>query len=109
MEIIYRAFDGTEFGTEEACRDYESKAEFKMWDNLGRPTNDVSNCVIVHFPDPAGTRAFINLCREADATTDGIDCEDYGWFFWDDFNGEFHYMENAMMDALRKILLKDFR
>lgn len=109
MEIIYRAFDGTEFGTEEACRDYECKAEFKIWDYLGRPTNDVAGCVVAHFPDPTGTRAFINLAREVESTTDGIDYDDHGWFIWDDFNGEYHYIEDETIDALRKILSEKSR
>lgn len=104
MEIIYKAFDGTHFSTEEECRNYESKAVFSMWDPLGRPTNDVACCVVVHFPDPMGSRAFINLAKEAGDTTDGIDCDDYGWFIWDDFAGEFHYVEDDIIDALRKIL-----
>lgn len=104
MEIIYKAFDGTHFNTEEECREYESKAKFEMWDHLGRPTNDVVNCVVVHFPDPTGTHAFINLAREVDATTNGIDYEDYGWFIWDNFNLEYHYVEEGIIDALRKIL-----
>lgn len=104
MEIIYKAFDGTHFKTEEECREYERKAAFSMWDHLGRPTDDVASCVVVHFPDPMGTRAFINLSREADSTTDGIDSDDFGWFIWDDFNGEYHYVEEGIIDALRKIL-----
>lgn len=104
MEIIYKAFDGTHFSTEEECREYESKAAFSMWDHLGRPTDDVTCCVVAHFPDPMGSRAFINLSREADSTTDGVDYDDCGWFIWDDFNGEYHYVETALIDAFRKIL-----
>ena len=104
MEIIYKAFDGTHFNTEEECREYEYKAAFSMWDNLGRPTEDVTYCVVVHFPDPMGSRAFINLSREVDNVTDGIDYDDHGWFIWDDFNGEYHYVEDGLIDALRKIL-----
>ena len=104
MEIIYKAFDGTHFSTEEECRKYECKAAFSMWDHLGRPTEDVACCVVVHFPDPTGSRAFINLAKEAGDTTDGIDCDDYGWFIWDDFASEFHYVEDDIIDALRKIL-----
>ena len=104
MEIIYKAFDGTYFNTEEECRNYESKAAFSMWDIHGRPTDDVANCVVVHFPDPMSSRAFINLSRETDSVTDGIDHDDWGWFIWDDFNCEYHYIENEIIDALRKIL-----
>lgn len=104
MEIIYKAFDGTHFNTEEECREYECKAAFTMWDHCGRPTDDVTGCVVVHFPDPKGSRAFINLSKEADSTTDGIDYDDYGWFIWDDFSGEYHFVEEEIIDALRKIL-----
>jgi hypothetical protein len=104
MEIIYKAFDGTHFKTEEECRNYESKATFSMWDNLGRPIDSTYDCVVVYFSDPMGSRAFINLAKEEDAAADGIDCDDYGWFIWDDFNGEYHYVEDGIIDALRKIL-----
>ena len=107
MEIIYKAFDGTHFKTEEECREYEGKAVFSMWDHFGRPTDDVTDCVVAHFPDPEGSRAFINLSREVDSTTDGIDYDDYGWFIWDDFCSEFHYVEDGIIDVFRKILSED--
>lgn len=107
MEIIYKAFDGTCFGTEEECREYEHRAAFTMWDHLGRPTDDVTCCVVAHFPDPTGSRAFINLSKEAESVTDGIDYDDYGWFIWDDCKGEYLYLEEDTIDALRKILSKE--
>lgn len=106
MEIIYKAFDGTCFGTEAECREYECKAAFTMWDHCGRPTDDVSDCMVVHFPDPTSSYAFINLAKKADSTTDGIDYDDCGWYFWDDFNSRYCYVEDEIIDVFRKILPK---
>lgn len=109
MEIIYKAFDGTCFGTKEECREYERKAAFSMWDIHGCPTDSTFDCMVVYFPDPQGSRAFINLAREADAIMDGIDYDDYGWFIWDDANGEYRLVEDDLIDALRKILSEKSR
>ena len=104
MEIIYQAFDGTPFSTEEACRAYERQTVCKMWDYLGRPTDDVSDCMVAYFPDPMSTRAFISLSKKAGVITRGIDHDDCGWFIWDDPKCEYHYIEEEIIDAFRKIL-----
>ena len=109
MEIIYKAFDGTCFSTEETCREYENKATFTMWDNLDRPTDSTYDCVVVYFSGPLGGRAFINLAREEEAVADGIDYDDYGWFIWDDANGEYRLVEEEIIEALRKILSEKSR
>lgn len=54
MEIIYRADDGEEFSTEEACRNYEEQIRIRrmnlqsrFFDCLGNllPIDDLANCI----------------------------------------------------------------
>ena len=106
MRIVYIAFDGTEFDSEFACRDYERSKmnSFRMWDRKGNETNDPDNALFVLLKEEDAGKAFIGLCNDSGSPCTGI-CEgDVGFYYWNDWNDEYLYLEAPVLDAIEKIL-----
>ena len=104
MEVIYRAFDGTEFQDAAACVAHEQNHKVHAWNIHGRECNSANEAAVVHLEDPHMTRSFLQMCTNEDVTRDGIDEEDYGWFMWDDFNCEWRFLESEIVQLFHTIL-----
>ena len=107
MEVIYRAFDGTEFRDAAACVAYEQNHKVHAWDRQGRECNSANEAVVVHLEDSQTTKGFLQMCINEDVTCEGIDDEDWGWFYWDDFNNKWRYIENEVVSAFKVALSND--
>ena len=104
MKIVYRAYDGEEFDTAEACVRHEEKKGFHYegWDYSGKFTTDPDDCVILYIENETGAKQFIDEC-DNEFTIGGIDLEDTGWFYWDEWEEKYIYISLDIVDAFRKI------
>ena len=106
MRIVYIAFDGKEFDKEEVCREYEEalKDNFVMWDRKGLETDDPDHAMFLLLKTEGAGAAFIKACEAQDTYHAGICDGDIGFFYWDDWNEEFRYLEKPLLDALETVL-----
>ena len=100
-KIVYVAMDGTKFATLTECMEYNRSLDKGRWyKRTGDRTYNTDEAFIVYFPDTTATKAFISKCNfESDYK--GIDPEDHGWFFWDEWNEEYHYIDDGLIQAFR--------
>ena len=107
MEVIYRAFDGTEFREAAACVTYEQNAKVHAWDAHGRECSSPNEAVVVHLIDQQMIRTFLQMCINEDVTRVGIDEEDAGWFYWDDLSCEWRYIASEVLNVFKVALSND--
>ena len=106
MRIVYIAFDGKEFDKEEVCREYEEtlKSTYMMWDRKGLETDNPDHAMFLLLKAEGAGAAFIKACENKGTYHNGI-CEgDFGFFYWDEWNEEYRYLEKPLLDALETIL-----
>lgn len=107
MEIVYRAFDGTEFRTKDACAQYERNSiglkGIRMWDFSGKPTEETNNAYFLHLDDEEEyAKVFIAMSENDDGCHDGIEDDDIGWYYWDEYNERYVFMERDIILAFAK-------
>ena len=107
MEIIYRAFDGTEFRTKDSCAQYErNNAGLKgvhMWNVCGKSVDESHNAYFLHLDDEEeSAKAFIAMSESDDGYYDGIEDGDTGWYYWDDYNERYVFMEGDIIRAFAR-------
>lgn len=123
MKVIYVAFDGTQFETEDACKAYETNCfGVRMFAINGDETPDVECAYLVYIPfiiDPEddsvrGAKWFLNQCAERekaglnDCGSDGIDEQSSGLFYWSEWEGKYIWIEeNAARILISKFSLED--
>ena len=108
MELIYRAWDGTEFRERSACEKYEYNTPcIPMWNQNGK-TKNVEEALIVYLRDAKETKRFVELCKINKSLCDGIDYHEYdenatgtGLFIWDYNTEQYYQMEDEIEQALR--------
>ena len=107
MEIIYRAYDGQEFSTEEECINHEKNADFIMYDNNGR-IYCVEDTMVVCFKNSNGISDFVRLNEERDLSHDGLDENDYYsssefplWFYWNEETDSFEKIPNSVVQVIK--------
>lgn len=104
MIMIYRSHDGIDFNSPEACLKHEAEdLQFEMFNEAGERTSQSGDCHLLHIISPHGGRSFCSLCTKEDVDNNGI-CEfsTPGWYWLDDWNGEFFEIDSQMMSALYK-------
>jgi hypothetical protein len=106
MRIVYVAFDGTEFNREEECREYEEtlKSTFVMWNREALVTTNPDFAVFVLLKSEGAGAAFIKACEAQGTYSAGIQEGDIGFFYWDEWNDEYRYLEKPLLDAIETIL-----
>lgn len=106
MRIVYVAFDGTEFNREEDCREYEEslKSTFVMWDRKGIVTENPDHAMFLLLKSEGAGAAFIKACEAQGTYSTGIQEGDIGFFYWDEWNEEYRYLEKPLLDAIETIL-----
>ena len=107
MEVrtVYVAFPGTSyetpFKTEEECLNYERMMIPEMWDEKGNPTFNGEEAMFVKVDEDMMSLLFDKYGKE---NFPGLDEEDYGYFYWDDYDEMFHYLEEATMRRVQKFM-----
>lgn len=96
MEIIFRAHDGREFDNAQDCVAYENTHPiYKMWNDYGG-TEDIHTALLVDIQ--GDEESFINDCREADVTAEGI--SDKGLYIWSDEHFEWILLDGNVQNAI---------
>lgn len=102
MEIIYKAWDGTEFKERDACEKYECDYPYvMMYNNKGR-TSDPDEAFIVLLERKDDAEKFIELCEARCTMSDGITEGDCGLYIWDDYREEYFYVSERVEEALKR-------
>jgi hypothetical protein len=106
MRIVYVAFDGTEFNREEECREYEEtlKSTFVMWNREALVTENTDHAIFLLLKTEGAGAAFIKACEAQGTYSTGIQEGDIGFFYWDEWNEEYRYLEKPLLDAIETIL-----
>lgn len=105
MEIIFKSIDGVEFKTAQECIEHENKfCRFKMWSQNGLVT-DPNDAMLVEFEVASyeAKEAFIELCRNNDVTTEGIEeTTEYDWYMWCGEHYEWVPIGKEVIEAFKK-------
>lgn len=107
MEVrtIYVAFPGTScektFETEEECLNYEQMETPEMWDMKFNRTLNGEEAMFVEVDKGMMPVLFD---KYGEKNFPGLDEEEYGCFYWDDYDEMFHYLEEATMRRVQKFM-----
>ena len=107
MEIrtVYVAFPRTDyevtFETEAACREYEVLNVPKMWDNEGNPTLNGEEAMFVQIKEGTAGLVFDLYGKQ---NFPGIDEEDDGVFYWDDYDEVFRYLDTDVIKRVQRFV-----
>ena len=107
MEVrtIYVAFPGTScektFETEEECLNYEQMETPEMWDEKGNPTFNGEEAMFIKVNK--GMVQFL-FDKYGKKNFPGLDEEDYGYFYCDDYDETFHHLDEATMRRVQKFM-----
>ena len=109
MEVrtVYIAFPGTScertFETEEECLNYEQMEAPEMWDEKGNPTFNGEEAMFVKVNKGMMQVLFDKYGKK---NFPGLDEEDYGYFYWDDWYEQFHYLGRGVMKRVQIFMEK---
>ena len=109
MEVrtIYVAFPGTScektFETEEECLNYEQMETPEMWDEKGNPTFNGEEAMFIKVNK--GMVQFL-FDKYGKKNFPGLDEEDYGYFYWDDWYEQFHYLGRGVAKRVQIFMEK---
>ena len=102
MELIYRAWDGTEFREKNDCEKYECNNPcILMWDYNGRVL-DSDNALIIVLKYYDDAEKFIELCEKQGTSSDGITEDCHGLYVWDDIEERYFYVSDRIGEALKR-------
>jgi hypothetical protein len=106
MQIVYKAFDGTEFYYEEDCHKYEQgqAGQIRMWDREGVRIHDPNKAFFVFFYDETEAEKFVKLCEDAGAEYTGLTAEDIGFWFWDEWDNKYVYFDTQLAVGMHSVL-----
>ena len=109
MEVrtVYVAFPGTSceksFETEEECLNYEQMETPEMWDEKGNPTFNGEEAMFIKVNK--GMVQFL-FDKYGKKNFPGLDEEDYGYFYWDDWYEQFHYLGRGVAKRVQIFMEK---
>jgi hypothetical protein len=109
MEIIFKAKDGTMFDSAEACVRYETELasdtkEWTAWDWGGTPTDKTTNAIVVNLATERAAAQFLGqVTLENDDSIKGIDTYSQGWYYWDEYNDQYSYLDDDILSILKSI------
>jgi hypothetical protein len=108
MKIVYRAFDGTEFNDEAACKSYEytkTKKSIVMLDCNGDTAPTPAQAALVWLKDEDANEAFHALAKECDdeEAANTISKYDFGVFYWDEGLEEYRWLSQDILDGLSEL------
>ena len=102
MELIYRAWNGTEFDERDACEKYEHDNPcVLMYHNTGR-TSESNDAFVVVLRNDNDAKSFIKMCKAQDTYSVGIVEDDYGLYVWDDNEERYFYVSERVEEALKR-------
>lgn len=108
MKVVYRAFDGTEFNDEAACKSYEytkTKKSIVMLDWNGDIAPTPAQAALVWLKDEDANEAFRALAKECgdEEAANTIGKYDFGVFYWDEDLEKYRWLSQDILDGLTKL------
>jgi hypothetical protein len=108
MKIVYKAFDGTEFNDEAACKSYEytkTKRSIVMLDCNGDAAPTPAQAALVWLKDEDANEAFHALAKECgdEEAANTISKYDFGVFYWDEGLEEYRWLSQDILDGLSEL------
>lgn len=108
MKVVYRAFDGTEFNNEAACKSYEytkTKKNIVMLDCNGDTAPTPAQAALVWLKDKDANEAFHALAKECgdEEAANTISTYDCGVFYWDDGSEAYCWLSQDILVGLWKL------
>lgn len=108
MKVVYKAFDGTEFNDEAACKSYEytkTKKSIVMLDCNGDTAPTPAQAALVWLKDEDANEAFHALAKECgdEVAANTISIWDDGVFYWDEGLEEYRWLSQDILDGLSKL------
>lgn len=103
MEVIYRAFDGTEFREAEPCLRYETNCMPKMFGRDG-VTSNVDEALVVYLENDHQAKNFVRKSEKEESAYDGVDEWSTGLFVWDGCAEQYFELDDISFDALRHFM-----
>lgn len=107
METVYRTFDGRIFREPADAMQHEQSIieHLEMWDRDGNPTTDTRNAMFVHMHDETGAKMFLDAAKANEDITEGIgSAEDYGFYYWNEYQDYYQYVDSDVLRVLVKLL-----
>ena len=108
MKIVYKAFDGTEFNDEAACKSYEytkTKKSIVMLDCNGDTAPTPASAALVWLKDKDANETFHALAKdcEDEEAANTINKHDFGVFYWDAGLEEYRRLSLGVLEGLSKL------
>lgn len=108
MKIVYKAFDGTEFNDEAACKSYEyikTKKSIVMFDCNGDTAPTPAQAALVWLKDEEANETFHALAKECgdEEAASTISKYDFGVFYWDEGLEEYRWLSQDILDGLSEL------
>lgn len=108
MKVIYRAFDGTEFNDETACKSYEytkTEKSVVMLDCNGETALTPAQAALVWLKDEDANEAFHAFAKECEdeEAANTISKHDFGVFYWDEGLEEYRWLSQDILDNITKL------
>lgn len=107
MEVVFKAKDGTLFVSAQECVLYEQRMaeaprKWKGWEWNSDPTNNTAATAMVYFCDDEASAQFIADARlNADEDIDGIEEGDAGWYYWDEGEDVYRFLDYPFINIIR--------
>lgn len=108
MKVVYKAFDGTEFDNEPACKSYEytkTRKSIVMLDCNGEIAPTPAQAALVWLKDEDANEAFHTIAKECgdEEAANTISKWDYGVFYWDEGLEEYRWLSQDILDGISKL------
>lgn len=102
MEIIFRAIDGKEYSTQQACARHEQALmNYEMWNAFGE-TDNLLTAKVIHIPTNHAAERFVADCKDWDVVKDGI--EGKGIYIWNRKTFEWLALDNDTVQAIQHFI-----
>lgn len=108
MEVVFKAKDGTLFVSAQECVLYEQRMaegprKWRGWDWEAKPTNNTTQAIMVFFRDGEASAQFIADAKlYADDDIDGFEEGDTGWYYWDEGEKAYLFLDDPFINIIRK-------
>ena len=108
MKVVYRAFDGTEFDSEPACKTYEyakTQKSIVMLDCNGDIAPTPAQAALVWLKDEEANEIFHAIAKEYgdEEAANTISKYDTGAFYWDEGLEEYRWLSQDVLDNINKL------
>ena len=107
MKQLWQTLDGETFTDSLAAEKHERQilSQVKMWDWENNPTTNTETARLVHLSGEGAGAIFAAMIDANEQeyeplNKDHIDVDDTGWFYWDEFDGHYRYIDDSIVNLI---------